>query len=285
MLGAASFRWAVLPRWSVAESDARQYGVLTSRIGAWAATVVAVVAPARLYLQARSLVDVTDPVLPMMSNVLRTTWGRGWLLQLVAALVALAGFLFALRRVRGGWGFAAPAALLLALSPAFMGHAVAADRLVLVSLGSDWLHVTAAGMWIGTLLLVTIVVTMHDDSPDDTSVASLIAAFHPVALTSATVLAASGLASLLFRVQRFGDLLHSPYGAILAAKLALTGCVAALGWHHARNGARVAVAGGRSGVARTLVAETVFAVLVIAVTALLVGTAPPMADIPSMKMN
>lgn len=252
----------------------------------FAAAAISIVAPARLYLQARSLVDLTDPVLPMMSNVLRTTWGRGWLVQLMASLAALAGFLIVNLRGRGGLGLALLAALVLTLSPALMGHAVAADRLVVLSLGSDWLHVTAAGAWVGTLCIVTIVsVSIGDAVPEKPSTANLIAAFHPVALAAATALVVSGVASLLLRVEHLGDLFRSTYGGILAVKLALTAAVAVLGWHHARNGVRLAIGGSRSTLTRSLMAETILAAVVIGATALLVGTAPPMPDMSSMTMN
>jgi len=235
--GAGSFRWAVLPRWPIDVKASRRYRAFAAAAGAWAAAAVVVAAPGRLYLQARSLVDVTDPVTPMMANVLRTTWGHGWLLQLASAVAAVAGWLLVRQHVLGAWLLAMTATLLLALSPALMGHAVAADRLLVVSLLADWLHVLGAGAWIGALSLMTIVVvSMNERSAGNQSAADLIAAFHPVALGAATLLVATGVVSLLLRVERVGDLFHSSYGAILGVKLALTGGVMALGWRHARHG-------------------------------------------------
>jgi putative copper export protein len=279
--GATSFRWGVLPRWS---ADApRPLRARVARVGAWGALLTALAAPARLNLEARSLLDPGDPVLPMISNVLRTTWGHGWTLQLVAAVLALVAFLLASRCVRGAWVLAIAATALLALTPALMGHAVAAERHVLVSIGSDWLHVLAAGAWVGALFMLTIVIAaMPPRVPNDDAASTLIAAFHPLALTSAAVLVLSGVTNLLLRVDRLADLVHSSYGAILGVKLVLTGGVIVLGWHHSRKGTRLAMAETRATLMRSLIAETILAALVIGATALLVGTAPPMAD---MTMN
>jgi putative copper export protein len=156
-------------------------------------------------------------------------------------------------------------------------HAVASERLPLVSLFSDWIHVAMAGAWLGALSMLALVARSARSEAAGARVATLIDLFHPIALTSALVLVASGVVSLLLRVEHLTDLLHSPYGVILALKLTLTFAIAMFGLHHARRGAQHARAGGTSGVVRSLAVETVLAALVIATTAVLVGTAPPMS--------
>jgi putative copper export protein len=242
MTGAVTFRLAVLRRWPISEPEApARLRTLAARAGAWAAASLILIAPARLYAQAHSLVDVGDPVAPMMANVLRTTWGRGWLLQTIASLVGLAGFLLARRRSRAGWGAVSMSSLALTLSPALMGHAVAAERFLVVSLLADWVHVTAAGAWVGALALLTLA-AIHADmlSPAGALTARLIELFHPVALTGAAALAVTGVVSLLLRVDRIGGLLHSAYGLVFAVKLGFTLVVAGFGLRHARRGAELA---------------------------------------------
>lgn len=214
----------------------------------------------------------------MMANVLRTMWGRGWLLQALAAAVLLAAFVLANRGLAAGWWLALAAVAGVTASPALMGHAVAADHYLVVSLLADWLHVAMAGAWLGALAMLTMIVRRSDqaDSGAEETTATLIELFHPVALAGATVLTATGVVSLLLRVEHLADLLHSAYGAILAVKLALTFGVAILGWRHSRGAAQMARAGGAHALRRSLAAEIALAAAVITVTAVLVATAPPM---------
>jgi putative copper export protein len=277
--GAVVFRWGVLQRWPAPRPEPfAEWSDLITRSAAWAAACLTLVEPVRLYAQARSLVDAGDPALPMMANVLRTVWGRGWMLQTGAALAALAGLLLVHRGARAGWWLTLAASLGLTLSPALMGHAVAARHLLLASLLADWIHVAMAGAWLGALAMLAFIActTTAAASDDHTFVATLIELFHPVARAAAMVLIVTGVISLLLRVDHLRDLLHSTYGAILAVKLALTLGVAGLGANHAMRGAQRARARGNRAVVGSLVAETVLAAAVIAATAVLVGVAPPM---------
>jgi putative copper export protein len=277
MTGAIAFRWGVLRRWpSSRPGPLGEWSELVARSGAWAAGCLLLVAVARLYAQARNLIVAGDPVVPMMGNVLHTTWGLGWMLQSAASLTMLAGLLFATRGSRTGWWLGGVSALAVTLSPALMGHAVAAERLLVVSVFADWVHVAAAGAWLGSLAVLALIARSASADIADTPIATLIELFHPVALTSAATLVTTGVVSLLLRVEHLADLLHSTYGAVLAVKLTLTLGVAALGFYHSRQGARLARLGGTPRVARSLAAETMLAASVIAATAVLVGTAPPM---------
>lgn len=282
MAGAVVFHRGVLARWPAAPpAPLHQWSERTARSGVAAAACIVVLAPARLFAQARGLVVPGDPILPMMGNVMHTMWGRGWVLQTAASLCALAGLVLARRGSRGGWPLAFASTLGVTLSPALMGHAIAAERLLVVSVLSDWVHVAMAGAWLGTLAMLALVarVGVAATAPaaaSDTAVATLIDLFHPIALICSATLVATGVISLLLRVDHLGDLPHSAYGAILAVKLTLTLGVAAFGLHHSRRGANRVRLGQAAHVARSLAAETVLAGMVIAATAVLVGTSPPM---------
>jgi putative copper export protein len=279
MTGALTFRWGVLRRWPAARpAPLVEWSALVARAGACAAACLVLVAPVRLFAQAQRLTMAGDPVLPMMGNVLRTTWGRGWTLQCAASLIMLTGLLLAGRSSRWGWRVGLASAFGITLSPALMGHAIAAERLVFVSVLADWLHVAMAGAWLGALAMLALIArsVRVRGAGDDAVIATFIELFHPIALTCSVVLVVTGVVSLLLRVSSISDLLHSTYGAILAIKLTLTLAVAALGFHHARRGAQRARFGRAPSVVRSLAAETVLAAAVIAVTAVLVGTAPPM---------
>ncbi len=277
MTGAVTFFWGVLRRWPAPRPGPLVgWSEFVARAGAWAAACLLMVAPARLCLQALSLVVAGDPVLPMMGNVLHTMWGRGWMLQATASFTMVVGLLFARRGSLAGWWLGLLSAVGVTLSPALMGHAVAAERLLVVSVLADWVHVAMAGAWLGALTMLALVVRSASAADSGAQAARLIELFHPVALWCGAVLVATGVISLLLRVDHIADLLHSTYGAILAVKLTFTLGVAAFGLHHARRGAELARLGGVRGVARSLAFETILAGMVIATTAVLVGTAPPM---------
>ncbi|MDB4917937.1 MAG: copper resistance protein [Gemmatimonadetes bacterium] len=269
MTGAVVFYWLVARR---ADGSA----TFPAKVGMRAAACVLLVSPARLYMQARALVDAGDPVAPMMANVLHTPWGRALMLQAAAVLLALVAFLLVQRRGRVGWWLALVPVFALCCTPALMGHAAAAEQYANVSIAVDSLHVVAAGGWIGALFLLAL--TIRSLEPSVTSgaqAATLIELFHPVALWCTGALLVTGVMNLSFRVLHFRELLTSQYGAIIAIKVALTLGVAGIGFHHSRRGALLARAHGTAAVRKTLIAESVTAVLVLIATAVLVGTSPP----------
>ncbi len=279
MTGAIAFRWSVLRRWPAARAaPLREWNAFVAGAGALAAACVLVAAPVRLYAQAVGLTPADDPVLPMMWNVMQTMWGRGLELQTAAALAMLTGLLCARRNLQWGWSLGLLAAAGIALSPALMGHAIAADSWLAATVVADWIHVLMAGAWVGTLAVLTLIArrATRGGAGVDSPIALLIELFHPVALVCSAVLVVAGVLGLFLRVHSIGDLIHSSYGAVLAVKLALTLGLAALGLHHSRHGARLARAGETARVVRSLTAEAMLAAAVIAATAVLVGTSPPM---------
>ncbi|MES2180152.1 MAG: CopD family protein [Gemmatimonadota bacterium] len=159
----------------------------------------------------------------------------------------------------------------------FMGHADAAERYYAISIAADWAHVTAAGAWVGSLVFLALAMRSlaASDAAGDAA-ATLIEWFHPVAVVSAGVLLVSGTVGVWLRVEHLADLFRSEYGTLFGIKIGFTLVVASIGFFHSRSGARLARRGGPSAMVRSLVAEVVVAVMVIAATAVLVGTSPPM---------
>jgi len=96
---------------------------------------------------------------PLVAAMLTTTtWGRGWLLQIVSVVVALTGFWFARRGGRAAWGLAATGAVGLAFTPALSGHAASAPTLTSLAILADALHVVGAGGWLGSLLVLKLAI-------------------------------------------------------------------------------------------------------------------------------
>ena len=71
------------------------------------------------------------------------------------------------------------------------------------------------------------------------------------------------------------DLIASPWGRLLLAKLALVGSVLVLGHQHWRGATAALAAGEQRQVARTFTVEVVVALAVVLLSALLATTSPP----------
>jgi putative copper export protein len=246
-----------------------------ARLGTWACACLAAVAVPRLWLQARGLTGVGEPVWPMAASVLSTVWGGALMLQTAGALAAVVGFRLALRARRVGWNVALASLAVIAFSAACMGHPIAGPRLVWVSVPDDMLHVGSVGAWVGTLLVVARISFSADvRSEGGGTIAGLVQAFHRVALWSAGVAIASGTLSALLRLQRLGDLFTSAYGTVLLVKISAVGAVACMGAWNARTAGRRAQDGKVPSVLLTIGAEILFAATTLAATAVLVGTDP-----------
>ena len=209
------------------------------------------------------------------SVLLRTEWGHGWVIEFVAALVTM----FALSRVRRGaswWGVAATAPV-LAIAAAISGHAVALETRMGVAVALDAIHVLAAAGWVGgiaTLLFAAIPPAVRMKS--STSLATLVHAFSPTALTCAATLVISGGPAAWFQLGAMDALLNTQYGQRLLTKLALLAVMAALGAYNWRRVApALGNADGPARLRRSAGTELVFAVLIVLVTAVLVATPTP----------
>lgn len=269
--GAVAFRLVVARRVGAGDATAVRWGM-------WSSVVLLAVAAPRLWLQARGFVDAGDPVLPMMANVLQTRWGLGWSLQAAGALVALSGFIPSPWKSRWGGALCVAGALALVAAPALMGHAVAVTRLRWLAVPADMLHTLAASTWTGALTVLTVCAAkLRTDREGGATTGRMITAFHPMALTSAAVIVATGALGAWLRVTHLSSLLHTGYGAIFATKLVFAALVTAIGGYHSRRGAEDARRGAAT-LHRSLRAEVLFAALVIVATALLVGS-PPEPDV------
>jgi putative copper export protein len=109
----------------------------------------------------------------------------------------------------------------------------------------------------------------------DRTVASLVAAFHPVARSAVGVLVVSGAYAAWTTLQGPADLVRTPWGTLLSFKLALVGAVGLLGAWHWRTADRRLAAGGAAAVRRSLTLEVALGAAVPLVTGSLAGTSPP----------
>ena len=287
LIGAVAFRWWVLPRVgaTVAEPARRDLSYGAAGAGLWGAWFLAVSALARLAAQLGTMYSSAPGGMVSWSGlILGTPWGHGWLLEIVALAFVVAG----LRAVRReptlvlSWRIAAAAAVGLAFVPAMSGHAIADRTFAPFTVLFDGAHVLAAGMWLGTLLVMLVVgvpVALRAASGGRAeSLAAMVNAFSPLALTSAGVLVFSGVVAARVHVGSWAAFTDTTYGRTLLIKLAivvLLVLVGAFNWRRVRPSLVSPDSGASDRLRRSATLELVLATLVLAVTAVLVALPTP----------
>jgi hypothetical protein len=201
-IGAIGFRCAIVPRWNVTGTDgtirrdALHRAAIAGIIGAAITLVLAGMQAVHANAQQRS----------------------GALIGAFLALLATAGFLFAIARIGFGWVLAAIGVILGAFQPALSGKW---SRLI------NPTHRFFAAMWIGTLFVLVVAglsTILRDTAPavERGRIArDLIAAFSPLALVSFAILAFFGMWTAWKHLKRIDALWTTPYGDILIAKARL----------------------------------------------------------------
>lgn len=255
-------------------------------VGRIAVSLLIAACVARLIAQSVALNGAAVAPDRLSSLVFATNWGRSWMVQLLAAVAAFAGFHLARRRRPDqngavGWSMAAIAGLVLAFTPAFASHAAALPQRSGLAIGADGLHVLGAAGWLGSLTIVLIAgipaAMSLGEGRRGTAVAELINAFSPTALLFAGLVTATGIFAAWQHLASVTDLWTSSYGKLLLAKLAVLSAVALTG---AYNWLRVKPSlGSDDGVGRirrSARVEVAVAVAVLLVTAILVATPTPM---------
>lgn len=278
VLGALGFRHAVLPPLAVrgvATSDAADRA---RQLGRVALLVYALAAFSRLYTESAALHgDVSlSAVAPTLTS---TVWGYGWIAGITGAAVLFLGWSLP-RRVAGvvGTPLALTGALGMLLGPALSGHAVA-SRWFVPSVTLDMLHVAAAGLWIGGVLMVLFVgvpaMRALTDGNRDAAVRALVSSFHPLALFCAPLVVVAGIGMSWIRLGGF-DGLRTPYGTTLLFKVGLFVLVMGMGGYNAfRARRRLGTPEGTTRFVRTASVELALAALVLAATTVLVVSPVP----------
>jgi len=289
VLGAVAFQLMVVPslRRSAGGPVTRLATMLSralARVGRLAALGVLVAAGARLVAQVSTMLDPGEPMTrSWLAALLATTpWGWGWLIQITGGVTAWWGFARILRRrSASGWALAAAGGLLLAVTPAFSGHAIATPGRAGLAVTADVLHILAAGGWMGGLaMLLGVGLPMVRRLRPEfraTMVAQLVRGFSPPALVLGGVVAITGLGGALLHLERVADLWTTRYGLALTIKLGLVALLFTLG---AVNFLRVRPAlgtdAGTSRLRRSASWELAVGIAVLVVTAALVALPPAM---------
>jgi len=216
---------------------------------------------------------------------LDTTFGQ--VLSVRMMLIAVASVLFARKSAGATWSLAVVLCGVAVATIAWTGHArngvVAGAGLHLVG---DMLHMIAAGLWIGALAWLLLLLIPYTQAPRR-DIEHALAGFSGIGPGVVATLVVTGIANSLFLIgpQSALSLWRRAYGLTLLIKLALFGLMFALAVvNRYRLTPRLAIAaeGGSSEQALqafkgTIAAETILAVLVLAAVAVM-GVLPPPTD-------
>lgn len=231
----------------------------------------------------------------MLSTIVgETEFGRVWAARMIVAALLVVVAALAVRRARRPAAEVAAAILAFGLfaSLALTGHAAAASGAAgLTHRLADAVHLIAAGVWLGALppFLFLLRQAGSGESTAAAAAAERLSAFHTVGLAAVLALVATGLVNSWFLVRTPENLLTTPYGLLLTAKLVLFAAMVGLA---ADNRLRLVPALRRAGpgaAAQTAVrrvrasirTEWLLGLLLLAAVALLGAIEPALAYTPA----
>ena len=234
VLGVLGFRHGVLPPLAVRGVPTADAADTARRLGQSVLTLYAIAALVRLYLQSSAVYGRNAALEPdvVLALVSRTTWGLGWVAGVIGAVILVIGWRISKTSVTIGTPLALTGAFGMVLSPALSGHA-AASRHFVWSVTLDTLHVAAAGVWIGGLLIVLLAgvpaMLRLEGGNQHAAVSALVNSFHPIALFCAPLAVVAGLGLAWIRLGSARALWDTPYGQTLLIKLVLVMVLAGIG--------------------------------------------------------
>jgi len=163
------------------------------------------------------------------ADLLRTSVGRA-LIGRAAAIGAAGGALLVARGARprirrAAMQGAALAALLAMVAHVAAGHAAARRFMPAATVGIQWAHFAAVGVWLGGLAALLLGVR---GAPSPTKAAA-VRSFSRIAAAGLFVVAATGVARTLQEVSSWSGLLSSGYGRAVMGKTALLVAIAVFG--------------------------------------------------------
>lgn len=197
-----------------------------------------------------------------LGSVLATRVGMIDSIRVVIAVVALVCAL--LWRWRAAAAIAGLSSVGIMVTLAVLGHAWSTDQPIAAA-AVDVVHQLAVTTWVGGL--VALVTLGADESTPE-----CLRRFSRVAVYALAAVVVTGTASAIWQTAADPSTLTTAYGVLLLVKIGLVGIMVALGWWQRRVLAATARRAG--GLLTGVRAEVVVAAIVVAVTAVLAGTAP-----------
>jgi putative copper resistance protein D len=237
---------------------------------------------ARGALQVLAFSDPGAPIDPELARavLLEGSWGTGWLVLTAGAFLLLAISWLLMARPAMQRRVVVGAALVLAWAQAGMGHG-ADEALWSAGLGRavHLGHLVGGGLWLGTLAILALAVLPTLRTPERLPLlARVVKQFSVPARAGAALLVVSGAVATWTYTGPLLELPGTLWGRLLLLKLGLLGGVAALGWHNWKRitpALEAGEAGAPARLRRAVLAELLLGLLLLAATAVLVGTGLP----------
>ncbi len=281
VLGAVVFRLLVLARCARDGESAEVLRSATHRASLLAGVgfgLLVVLVPYRLWTQARVFFP-GEVAANLFTVATGTAWAAGWWVLVVSVLVIGGGLLVPGKDGNRAprWGLIAVGALLLPAVPLLSGHGWA-DSPRALSAAATYLHVVAAGGWMGGLacLLFAGLPALRDHGggadADVPGLAGMVRAFSRVARLSVALLLATGAVKVWVHIGAVPDLWTTAWGRSLLVKGGVVAAVLALGFYNWRFVRPALADNPHPGMIRgPALVELVLGVAAVAVTAYLVA--------------
>lgn len=243
LLGTVTLRFLVLGRFARTGASRKAVRAAEHRVllvGGLGSGMLLALLPVRLLRRAAAFFP-DDPLGNLFAVVAGTPWAAGWWLQLAGALLATGGLLVAAKGGArpAGWRIAALGALLLPAVPVLSGHG-RSDSPRALSAVATYLHVVAAGGWVGGLLclLCAALPALRGNggrkAPHPPGPAAMVGAFSRVAQVAVALLLVTGGIKVWIHIGSPSDLWTTEWGRSLLAKDAIVAGVLALGFYNWR---------------------------------------------------
>ena len=243
LLGAVAFRLLVLGQCARAGESGAVIDAATRRVrtlGVLGLGLLLATLPFRLWHQTEAFFpgDVASNLFTVATG---TVWGAGWWLQFVLVVLIGGGVRVARRAGAGnsGWAVMTLGALLLPIVPLLSGHGWT-DSPRALSAAATYLHVAAAGGWVGGLacLLLAGLPALHQHGgqghPDTPGLAGMVGAFSRVAQVAVGLLLVTGAVKVWIHIGAVSDLWTTAWGRSLLGKDGVVAGVLALGFYNWR---------------------------------------------------
>jgi putative copper export protein len=275
MLGGSSFAWTFATLQPAAAQEVFRTDARSAvRFGA--ACIVICALPMLLLHAHGAAPSSPDWLSRGLVAVFVTWWGPVWLLQVGATLVV--ALLLGERTIGSPWLIAIETIVVLTLSPTGHALAVVDPNARLLALAAAWLHLLAIAVWLGGVMVLAhaLPTALSRIAQGDRAAFAreALARFSQVAIPMVSVMMLTGLYAMWLHMPGLRTFAESGYGKTLLVKIVVVGSILYLGSRH--------FVAGRSRRTsnvlyncRTLTFEAVLALAAIAISAFLVGQAPP----------
>lgn len=249
----------------------------------WSAALLTLLAAAALALQTGVMAGSLDQALnpeALGFVVGGTALGAAYAARIGASLLLLLTVL-ALHPGRGLWSVATALGLIVAASFAWTGHGAATEGAGHgLHLASDIAHAVAALIWLGAVFAFVVVASRRiaGDAASKAELATALGGFARVGTICVAVLLVTGLinSAYLVGIERAFSLGETPYGRLLAVKLAAFAAMLGLAaLHRFRSTPALERGEGGMGLRLSLGAELVLGLLILALVGAMGMLAPP----------